>query len=73
MTGRKRFDELMNNYHVKFRIDQAYGNVYEWNEDAKEYTFLCKLAVFDKNLVESPATTPAEDLESMVNSPHERS
>jgi hypothetical protein len=47
----------------RFRIDQAYGNVYEWDEDTKAYLFRCKLAVFDEGLVESPSTTPAEDTE----------
>lgn len=53
----------------QFRIDRAYGNVYEWDENAKAYTFRCKLAVFDENLIESPATTPAEDFDGLMDGP----
>jgi|10_taG_2_1085330.scaffolds.fasta_scaffold156164_4 hypothetical protein len=53
----------------RFRIDHAYGNVYEWDEDAKAYVFRCKLAVFDESLAESPATMPAEDFDGLMAGP----
>ena len=31
-----------------FRVDEAYGNVYMWDEPAQAYIFYCKLDCFDE-------------------------
>ena len=30
----------------KYRIDEAYGNVYRWDDDDQCYVFYCKLCFF---------------------------
>jgi len=49
--GRKRCTLVDEHGHrssdSKYRIDEAYGNVYLWNEWQKAYVFHCKLAVFE--------------------------
>jgi hypothetical protein len=30
----------------RFRVDEAYGNVYVWDDDAQAYLFYMKLALF---------------------------
>ncbi len=60
MTGRKRFDELMNNYHVSITTNELEDKILHPPSSGE-----CAICGFR----EPGPTTPAEDFDSLMDGP----